>query len=227
MLLLPEQPQGKFALAVDKNGTVYLLDQNNMGHYNPAGNYQIPQELDVPVSGEVHAGLTYWNNTVYVAAEQTPIMAYSFANGQLSLNPISQTPNPTANPTGGIVSANGVQDAIFWYVTFPTNKLFAFDATNLAVELYDNAQAGSRDLLGPMVHFGMPIVANGRVYVNGKTQLTVFGLLPFFAAVGGNNQTGVVGTTLPIALQAGLQDPYSGKALWDCWYSSHLRSERQ
>jgi hypothetical protein len=209
VLLLPEQPQGKFTLAVDKNGTVYLLDQDNLGQFNTVGNF-IPQELDVPVLGEVHAGLTYWNNTVYIAAEQTPIMAYSFTNGQLSLNPISQTPTATAHPTAGIVSANGVQDGIFWYVTFPTNKLFAFDATNLAVKLYDSTQAGSRDVLGPMVHFGMPIVANGRLYVNGKAQLTVFGLLPFLAVLGGNNQTGVAGRTLPIALQAGLQDPYSG-----------------
>ena len=213
VLLLPEQPQGKFTLAVDKNGTVYLLDQDNMGQYSPVGDFQIPQELDVPVLGEVHAGLTYWNNTVYVAAEQTPVMAYSFTNGQLSSGSISQTPTATARPSGGIVSANGVQDGIFWYVTFPTNKLFAFDATNLAVELYDSTLAGSRDLLGPMVHFGMPIVANGRVYVNGKTQLTVFGLLPFLAVLGGNNQTGRAGTTLTIALQAGLQDPYTGKPI--------------
>jgi hypothetical protein len=213
VMLVPEQGDGKFTLAIDKNGTAYVLDQDNMGGYDPAGDYQIPQELDIPVSGEVHAGLTYWDNNVYVAAEQTPIQAYSFTNGQLSLTPTSRTPKATANPTGGIVSANGEQDAIYWYVTFPTNKLFAFDATNLAVELYDNGMAGNRDAMGPMVHFGMPTVANGRVYVNGKTELSVFGLLPAFAPVGGNNQTGVVGTTLALPLQAGLQDPYSGKAI--------------
>jgi hypothetical protein len=211
VLLLPEQPGGNFILAVGKNGVMYLLDQENMGHYNPAGDIQIPQEVVAPVTGQVHAGLTYWNNTVYLEAEQTLVMSYSFTNSRLSTHPISQTPSVTSTPRGGIVSANGVQDGIFWYVTSSTKKLFAFDATNLAVKLYDNGLAGTRDVLGPLVHFGMPIVANGRVYINGQTQLAVFGLLSFFTPVGGDNQTGVVGTPLPLALRAGLQDPYTGQ----------------
>jgi Bacterial Ig-like domain (group 1) len=209
--ILPQQPDGSnFVLAIDKNGTAYLLNQNDMGGYDPAGDFQIPQELDVPVLGEVHAGLTYWNNTIYIAAYDTPVMAYSFANDMISLQPTSQTPKETAHPQGGIVSANGTQNAIYWYVTNPTNKLYAFNATNLAQELYENSGASK---LGPMVHFGMPVVANGKLYVNGVTEMTVFGLLPAFAPVGGNNQSGPVSTTLPLALQAGLQDPYTGNPI--------------
>jgi len=212
--ILPQQPDGsQFVLAIDKNGTTYLLDQNNLGGYNPAGDFQIPQELNIPVLGQVHAGLTYWNNTIYVLAEQTPPMAYSFSNNQISLQPTSQGTKATANPTGGIVSSNGTQNGIFWYETFPTAKLFAYDATNLAIELYDSGMAGARDETGKMVHFGMPIVANGKVYIDGQTNLAVFGLLPAFSAVGGNNQSGPAGTQLPIALQAGLVDPYSGNPI--------------
>jgi hypothetical protein len=209
IVLLPAVPEGNFAVAVDKNGTIYLLNQNGLGQYNPIGDTQIQQELDAPVLGQVHAGLTYWNNTVYLGAYDTPVLAYSFTNGQLSLTPTSQTPKVTANPQGGIVSSNGATDGIFWYVSVPTSKLFAFDATNLANEFYDSSQAGKRDTFGPSVHFEMPVVADGRVYVNGQTQLTVFGLLPAFTAAAGNNQTGPAGTMLPIALQAALQDPYS------------------
>ncbi|HWZ82957.1 MAG TPA: hypothetical protein VNW47_10045 [Terriglobales bacterium] len=213
ILLLPEQPNGNYTLQAGKDGTIYVLDQDNMGQYNPAGDIQIPQEVAAPVLGEVHAGLTYWNNTVYLEAEQTPILAYSFTNGQLSPQPISQTPVATSTPKGGIVSANGTQDGIFWYVTFSTKRLFAFDATNLATELYDNGQAGSRDTLGPLVHFGMPIVANGRLYVNGQSALTVFGLLNVFSPVGGNQQSGIEGTQLPLPLQAALHDSYSGQPI--------------
>ena len=117
VLLLPEQPGGNFILAVGKNGVMYLLDQENMGHYNPAGDIQIPQEVAAPVTGEVHAGLTYWNNTVYLEAEQSLVMSYSFTNSRLSTQPISQTPTVTSTPRGGIVSANGVQEGILWYVT--------------------------------------------------------------------------------------------------------------
>lgn len=212
--ILPQQPDGsQFVLAIDKNGTTYLLDQNNLGGYNAAGDYQIPQELDVPVLGQVHAGLTYWNNTIFVAAENTPLMAYSFSNNQISLQPISQAPKPTANPTGGIVSSNGTQNGIFWHETFPTARLYAYDATNLATELYDSGMEGTRDEIGKMVHFGMPIVANGKVYADGATNLGVYGLLPAFSAVAGNNQSGPAGTQLPVALQAGLIDPYTGNAI--------------
>jgi hypothetical protein len=212
--ILPQQPDGsQFVLAIDKNGTTYLLDQNNLGGYNPAGDFQIPQELNVPVLGQVHAGLTYWNNTIFVAAEQTPLMAYSFTNNQLSLQPVSQAAKATANPTGGIVSSNGTQNGIFWHETFSIAKLYAYDATNLATELYDSGMAGTRDNMGKMVHFGMPMVANGKVYVDGAESLGVFGLLPAFSAVAGNNQTGPAGTQLPIALQAGLVDPYTGNAI--------------
>ncbi len=213
--LLPQQNGTNFALAIDKNGTAYLLDQDNLGQYNPAGDFQIPQELDVPISSnsEVHGGLTYWNNTVYMAAQITPIMAYSFTNGQLSLQPTSQTPKATANPTGGIVSANGTQNAIYWHATFPTSKLYAYDATNLATEFYDSGMDLTRDRIGTLVHFSMPVVANGKVYVNGQTQLSVFGLLPAFTPVAGNNQSAPAGTELPLALQAGLVDPYSGNPI--------------
>ena len=211
VLLLPDQTGGKFTLAVDKDGTMYLLDQDNMGQFNPIGDTQIQQEVITPVLGEVHAGLTYWNHTVYLAAERTPVMAYSFTNGKLSSGPISQAPLATANPTGGIVSSNAESDGIFWYATYPTKKLFAFDATNLSVELYDNAMAGTRDALSPGMHFTMPIVADGRVYINGQTELSVFGLLPVIVAAAGNNQTGVAATTLPIPLKVSLQDPYTNK----------------
>ena len=212
--ILPQQPDGsQFVLAIDKNGTTYLLDQNNLGGYNAAGDFQIPQELNVPVLGQVHAGLTYWNNTIFVAAENTPLMAYSFSNDQISLQPVSQAPKATANPTGGIVSSNGAQNGIFWHETFPTARLYAYDATNLATELYDGGMEGTRDEMGKMVHFGMPIVANGKVYVDGADNLGVYGLLPAFNAVAGNNQTGPAGTQLPIALQAGLIDPYTGNAI--------------
>ena len=213
MTLLPDQGQGRLGVQSGKNGALYLLNLDNLGQFNPAGDIQIPQEVLAPTQGEVHAGLTYWNNTIFLEAEQTPILAYSYTNGRLSTQPISQTPMVTSTPKGGIVSSNGTQDGIFWYMTFATKRLFAFDASNLATELYDNTLAGSRDILGPLVHFGMPIVADGRLYAPGQAELSVFGLLSFFTPAAGNNQSGTVGTQLPVALQAALKDPYTGKAI--------------
>jgi hypothetical protein len=61
----------------------------------------------------------------------------------------------------------------------PANgALRAYDANNLANELYNSDQAGSRDTLGFATKFSIPLVANGKVFVASPTQITAYGLLP-------------------------------------------------
>ena len=55
--------------------------------------------------------------------------------------------------------------------------LHAYDASNLANELYNSQMNSSRDLLGSFVRFSVPTIANGRVYVGTGDALVVFGLL--------------------------------------------------
>ncbi len=45
-------------------------------------------------------------------------------------------------------------------------------------ELYDSSQAGSRDTLDVASKFNVPLIANGKVFVTGNTQLNAYGLLP-------------------------------------------------
>ena len=56
--------------------------------------------------------------------------------------------------------------------------LHAYDATNLANELYNSNQAGSRDQFGPGNKFIAPVIVNGKVFVGTQTGVAMFGLLP-------------------------------------------------
>ena len=55
--------------------------------------------------------------------------------------------------------------------------LYAYDATDLANELYNSSQMGSRDTLGITAKFAVPTVYNGKVHVGTATEIDVFGLL--------------------------------------------------
>ena len=55
--------------------------------------------------------------------------------------------------------------------------LHAYDAANVAREIYNSEQEGTRDRAGMTLRFTIPTVANGRVYVPARGEVDVYGLL--------------------------------------------------
>ncbi len=79
------------------------------------------------------------------------------------------------------MSANGNANGIVWGLDNASSShwLHAYDATNLAKELYNASQApNNRDNAGAAVKFTVPTIANGKVYVGSKSSVSIFGLLP-------------------------------------------------
>lgn len=188
-LLLPDQSGSHphELVQVGKGGTIYNVDRDQMTaanqHYcspNCTSDPQIVQEL----VGGTPEGLwgipAYWNDTAFVWGQFDVLRAYSLGSGLLSASPTSTStfssgfPGPTPS-----VSSNGTSNGIVWAIDTVQSVLHAFNATNLATELYDSSQAnGERDRLGTGVKFTTPMIANGKVYIGTQSELVVYGILP-------------------------------------------------
>ncbi len=189
VLLIPDQPGSHPHLLVHagKNGTIYLINRDNMGHHSIDDSQVVQSLLDIfpfgtPEPGNYSAP-AYFNGTVYFSPVADAVKAFRLTNGLLPTFQTSQSPQIFPYPGGTLaISANGSTNGILWAVqrngaTAP-GALRAYDASNLAIELYNSDQAGSRDTLDVAGKFSVPLVANAKVFVGSVRQLTVYGLLP-------------------------------------------------
>ncbi|HEY2434211.1 MAG TPA: LamG-like jellyroll fold domain-containing protein [Vicinamibacterales bacterium] len=185
--LLPDQSgtHPHLLVSAGKNGTIDVIDRDNMGHYHAADDSQIVQSLanifpfGTPEPGNYSAPI-YYNGVVYFSPVSDNLQAFALTNGRLSTSPTSRASEIFAYPGGTLaVSAAGNVNGILWAIErrgTASGALHAYDASNLGNELYHSDQAGSRDVLDEAVKFSAPLVANGRVYVASATRLTIYGL---------------------------------------------------
>jgi hypothetical protein len=197
--LLPDQPgpHPRLAISAGKNGTIYLVDRDNMGGFRPNDDNQIVQSLKnifpngTFITGNFKAPV-YWNGRLFFSADADFIKTFRVTNGLLSTSPTSQSTFVVNYPGATLgMSANGTNNGVLWAIERIDHDplgggnlrapgvLHAFDATNLATELYNSNQAaGSRDTLDYAAKWASPLVANGKVFVATNGRLTAFGLLP-------------------------------------------------
>jgi Immunoglobulin I-set domain len=184
-MLLPdlEDNQGNtwhLGVGAGKDGHIYVVNRDLMGKFNTSNDSGIYQEI---TSNGLSAGVwsmpAYFNKSVYFAASGDVLRAFSISNAKLVTPAGSQSavnfPYPGGTPS---VSANGTSNGIVWVVqNSGGGVLRAYDATNLATELYDSNQAASsRDHFSDN-KFITPMIANGKVYVGTPDSVVVFGLL--------------------------------------------------
>jgi len=168
-------------------GQIYVLNRDNMGQFNATDN--VVQEFSL--GGGIFSTAAFWQNTLYIGGVSQNLKAFAIntGTGQLSTTAASQSPGTFGFPgTTPAVSSSGTTNGIVWALDTHSNDtpagsgngpaiLHAFNATNLAAELWNSTQ-GTGNAAGSAVKFCVPTVANGKVYVGTQTELTVYGLKP-------------------------------------------------
>ena len=193
MLLPPlKDSQGNtrnLAVVAGKDSNIYVMDTANLGKFNSSTD-AIYQQLSGVLSGGMWSSPAWFNGTLYYGPQGNVLKAFAFANGLFGTSPSSQTSvNFTFPGTTPSISANGTSNGIVWvYENSSPAVLHAYDAGNLANQLYNSNQAANgRDQFGNGNKFMVPTVVNGKVYVaankscSGNScvgQVGVFGLLP-------------------------------------------------
>jgi hypothetical protein len=186
LLLLPDQPGNHPHLMVGggKEGTIYLIDRDNLGGYNPGGD-AIVQEIVGAIRPSVpnfqpYYGIwgtaSYFQNNVYIFGRYDYPKMFTLNNGLLPTTPTStgttimKSPNP-------VISANGSSNGILWTLQYDARTLWAFDPNDLTHEYYDTNQNRGRDEPRGTLITVIPTVANGRVYVPTSVEVDVYGLV--------------------------------------------------
>ena len=185
VLLLPDQPgpHPHVLVQLGKQNAIYVVDRDNMGGYSTSTN-NIVQEID---GNNLHlwGAPAYWNQNVYIWPGVDHLRQYSVSSGMLSAIPTAVSTQTTQSYVGTTpsVSANGTTNGILWAVdgSQATPVVYALDAANVGNTLWNSSANATRDAAGAFAEFTVPTIANGRVYVGGATQVTVYGLLPDFA----------------------------------------------
>jgi hypothetical protein len=200
-LLLPDEvgsaAHPHLIVGGDKSSNIYLADRDHMGHYNPTDNHQLVQEVYAD-TGRIFSTPAYFNFHLYYQGIGGVMKAYAISNAIITPTPDSVTKTSFSGfGTTPSISANGSSNAIVWTiqsdgaVRHKPAILHAYNATNLAEELYNSSQLPARDNPGNAVKMTVPTIADGKVFVGAQYALAIFGNgvflpAPMISPAGGN-----------------------------------------
>jgi len=168
------------AVGAGKDGNIYVVNRDSMGKFSANSN-NIWQQLSGVLAGGIFSSPAYFNRTVYYGTNGATLKAFPITNAMLGAASTAQSATQFTYPgTAPSISANGTANAILWaHENTNPAVLHAYDATNLAHEIYNSNQAAnSRDHFGAGNKFITPTIADGKVFVGTQNSVAVFGLLP-------------------------------------------------
>jgi hypothetical protein len=167
-----------------KEGVLFVVDRDAMGGFHRNGN-RVVQQLDANLHNGYYSSPAYFDGAIYMAGVSSHLDRYAVQGARLSETPASRSVAsfnyPGSTPS---ISSNGERNGIVWVIGVsgrvrggPPAVLRAYDARDVARELYSSDRNSARDRAGPGVKFTVPTIANGRVYVGTQSELDVYGLL--------------------------------------------------
>jgi hypothetical protein len=179
-----------------KDGRLFLLNRDAMGGFSSTAN-NVRQSFSL--GNGIFGTPVFWQNSLYIAGGRGALKQFIFDpatglfNGASASESVAVFGFPGSTPS---LSSAGPLNGIVWALdnsAYCTNQskacgpavLHAFDAGNLAVELWNSTQAaGQRDQAGRAVKFTVPTVANGKVYVGTRgNDTTVLGELEVYGVL--------------------------------------------
>jgi len=192
-------PGTSLLLSGGKAGVLYLVNRDRMGGVSGGtSDTNIVQSWSIG-SHAIHSGPVWWTGpngsfTYVWGASSDRLRQFQFLSTQ-KFNGTAYALGPTVGGSGQAggtlsLSANGTNAStgILWAAVNTSQNanqavvagtLHAYNAQNVATELWNSDMIGARDALGSLAKFVSPTVANGKVYMaTFSNRLNVYGVLP-------------------------------------------------
>ena len=213
LTLLPSQvgtpTTPNLAVFGSKEGRIYLLNRDNLGKFNSGSDSQIPQWLwaipgQTAYSGPNFGQPIFYNSNILFHVTANYLYSTPISSGVIGTNSTILSKRG-ASAAATVVSANGRTNAVAWELNSPNwgkdpAILYAYAGDSAQSELFNTAQSGTRDVLGPGVKHSLPIVANSKVYVGAVGELDVLGFGTWVANPTISPNGGTFGSTSTVTL---------------------------
>lgn len=188
-------PNSSTAVTGCKDGNIYILNKDNLGGYNPAGN-NVLEAINIGSGKTLRTAFSYFRGSskewLYSWSENAALKAFPFIRSNGTFDQTNVVISSAQGPVGGngallSVSSNGSRDGtgILWATHAASGDalhsvvpgiLHAFDANDVTKELW-NSNMNPKDNIGNYAKFVCPTIANGKVYMaTFSNQLLVYGV---------------------------------------------------